>query len=48
MQHCSILLLGLEEAGEQEVDNNADGDGGVKLPVLQQALGGIRFIEMCH
>lgn len=48
-QHCSIHLpLGLEEAGEQEMDNNAGRDGGVKLAVLGQALGGIKLTEMCH
>lgn len=30
------------------MDNNAGRDGGVKLSVLGQALGGIKLTEMCQ
>lgn len=41
VQHCSIrLLLGLEDAEEQEMDTNAGRDGGLKPG---QASGGIKL-----
>lgn len=46
LQHPAALGFG--EAGEQEMDNNAGRDGGVKLSVLGQALGGIKLAETCH